>query len=267
MVAVQLTGPGGVQGVLLTISESPQGVQDALAALRGQRLMALVVSVIVAGLIGFLVASLITTQGQAPRRRRGGARRGPPRQAAEHERPGRDRRPRPHARLDANSPRRDVRRALVRARSPVCRLHVARRGGDRRRSRWRRPLRQPGCGGPGPSGRDGRRRAAALDPPRHPSRRRRERPRRDRPARLRDRRPLPAGRALGPARRPRPDRRASSRPGRARVRLQRRSRAAQSDRRHVGRDRGPALGRQGRSRGARALPRPPGYRRRPGQPA
>ena len=92
-------------------------------------------------------------------------------------------------------------------------------------------------------------------------------PRRDRRARLRDRGPLAAGRDVGAARRPRPHRRAPPRAGRARVRLQRRPRAAQPDRRHVGRDRGPALGRQGRSRGPRALPRPARERRRPGQPA
>ncbi len=62
LVAVLLTGLQGEQGVLVTVSESPQGVQDALEALRGQRLTALIVSVIVAGLIGFLVASLITTR-------------------------------------------------------------------------------------------------------------------------------------------------------------------------------------------------------------
>ena len=46
--------------MLLSVSERPEEVQSALDALRGQRLTALVVSVIVAGLIGFLVASLIT---------------------------------------------------------------------------------------------------------------------------------------------------------------------------------------------------------------
>ena len=63
MVAVSLFGPGGgPSGTLLTVSERPQEVQSALDALRGQRLTALVVSVIVSGLIGFLVASLITTR-------------------------------------------------------------------------------------------------------------------------------------------------------------------------------------------------------------
>ncbi len=52
----------GKQGALLSLSEQPEEVTSALAALRGQRLTALVVSVIVAGLIGFLVASLITTR-------------------------------------------------------------------------------------------------------------------------------------------------------------------------------------------------------------
>lgn len=60
LVAVPLFGPRGKQGVLLSVSERPEEVQSALDALRGQRLTALVVSVIVAGLIGFLVASLIT---------------------------------------------------------------------------------------------------------------------------------------------------------------------------------------------------------------
>ena len=62
LVAVQLVGLGGKQGALLSLSEQPEEVTSALAALRGQRLTALVVSVIVAGLIGFLVASLITTR-------------------------------------------------------------------------------------------------------------------------------------------------------------------------------------------------------------
>jgi signal transduction histidine kinase len=62
MVAVQLVGLTGKQGVLLSLSDQPEEVSSALAALRGQRLTALIVSVIVAGLIGFLVASLITTR-------------------------------------------------------------------------------------------------------------------------------------------------------------------------------------------------------------
>jgi len=59
LVAEPLFGPEEM-GVLLSVSEAPEEVESALDALRGQRLTALVVSVIVAGLIGFLVASLIT---------------------------------------------------------------------------------------------------------------------------------------------------------------------------------------------------------------
>ena len=62
MVAVLLVGDRGVVGVLLSISERPEEVQSALQALAGQRLTALIVSVLVAGLIGFLVASLITSR-------------------------------------------------------------------------------------------------------------------------------------------------------------------------------------------------------------
>ncbi|MEZ5073527.1 MAG: ATP-binding protein [Solirubrobacterales bacterium] len=62
MVAVLLVGERGVQGVLLSISDRPEEVQSALQALAGQRLTALIVSVLVAGLIGFLVASLITSR-------------------------------------------------------------------------------------------------------------------------------------------------------------------------------------------------------------
>jgi signal transduction histidine kinase len=62
LVAVQLVGLAGKQGVLLSLSDQPEEVSSALAALRGQRLTALIVSVIVSGLIGFLVASLITTR-------------------------------------------------------------------------------------------------------------------------------------------------------------------------------------------------------------
>lgn len=61
LVAVPLVN-FGKQGVLLSVSERPEEVQSALDALRGQRLTALVVSVLVAGLIGFLVASLITSR-------------------------------------------------------------------------------------------------------------------------------------------------------------------------------------------------------------
>lgn len=62
LVAVQLVGTNGVKGVLVSLSEQPREVTSALAALRGQRLTALAISVLVAGLIGFLVASLITTR-------------------------------------------------------------------------------------------------------------------------------------------------------------------------------------------------------------
>lgn len=62
LVAVPLVGVSGVQGALVSVSEQPKEVTSALAALRGQRLTALIISVLVAGLIGFLVASLITTR-------------------------------------------------------------------------------------------------------------------------------------------------------------------------------------------------------------
>jgi signal transduction histidine kinase/HAMP domain-containing protein len=62
MVAVLLVGDKDVKGVLLSVSEQPEEVQSALQALAGQRLTALIVSVLVAGLIGFLVASLITSR-------------------------------------------------------------------------------------------------------------------------------------------------------------------------------------------------------------
>ncbi|MCB0877210.1 MAG: ATP-binding protein [Solirubrobacterales bacterium] len=62
MVAAVLVNDNGVKGVLLSISEQPEEVQSALQALAGQRLTALIVSVLVAGLIGFLVASLITSR-------------------------------------------------------------------------------------------------------------------------------------------------------------------------------------------------------------
>lgn len=63
VVAVQLMAfDGERKGVLLTDSQRPEEVESALQALAGQRLTALIVSVVVAGLIGFLVASLITTR-------------------------------------------------------------------------------------------------------------------------------------------------------------------------------------------------------------
>ena len=62
MVAVLVVGDEDVKGVLLSVSDQPEEVQSALQALAGQRLTALIVSVLVAGLIGFLVASLITSR-------------------------------------------------------------------------------------------------------------------------------------------------------------------------------------------------------------
>jgi two-component system, OmpR family, phosphate regulon sensor histidine kinase PhoR len=62
MVAVLVVGNEEVKGVLLSISERPEEVSSALQALAGQRLTALIIAVIVAGLIGFLVASLITSR-------------------------------------------------------------------------------------------------------------------------------------------------------------------------------------------------------------
>ncbi len=62
VVAVQLVSINGVQGALLTSSDRPEEVQSALRALAGQRLTALAIAVVVAALIGFLVASLITTR-------------------------------------------------------------------------------------------------------------------------------------------------------------------------------------------------------------
>jgi two-component system phosphate regulon sensor histidine kinase PhoR len=52
----------GVDGAVLVQASRPQEVQEALAALQGQRLRALGYAVGVAALIGFLVASLITTR-------------------------------------------------------------------------------------------------------------------------------------------------------------------------------------------------------------
>lgn len=62
VVAAQVNGPVGIEGVLLSLSERPEEVTSALQALRGERLTALAIAVIVAALIGFLVASLITTR-------------------------------------------------------------------------------------------------------------------------------------------------------------------------------------------------------------
>jgi signal transduction histidine kinase/HAMP domain-containing protein len=49
-------------GVLLVQANRPAEVADALAALRGERLTALALAVVVAAIIGFLVASLITSR-------------------------------------------------------------------------------------------------------------------------------------------------------------------------------------------------------------
>jgi signal transduction histidine kinase/HAMP domain-containing protein len=62
VVAFPLFRNGQVEGVVLALAERPEEVVSALQALRGQRLTALSISVIVAALIGFLVASLITSR-------------------------------------------------------------------------------------------------------------------------------------------------------------------------------------------------------------
>ncbi len=52
----------GPDGVVLVQADRPAEVSDALAALRGERLTALALAVVVAAIIGFLVASLITSR-------------------------------------------------------------------------------------------------------------------------------------------------------------------------------------------------------------
>ena len=52
----------GVDGAVLVQAEQPREVEEALGALRGERLTALGLAVFVAAVIGFLVASLITTR-------------------------------------------------------------------------------------------------------------------------------------------------------------------------------------------------------------
>ena len=259
--------PGGKQGVLISVSERPEEVQSALDALRGQRLTALVVSVIVAGLIGFLVASLITGRVKRLAAAAGELAEGhldKPLNAGGRDEIGDLGRTLDSMRIalaetfDALSSERDRLSAVFTSLDEA--VIVVDPDGDVR-------FANPAAGDLIRRRRARGRGAAALDPPRHPPRQRRERSRADRRPRLRDRRPLPPGGALGPARRPRPHRRAAPRPGRARVRLQRRPRAAQPDRRHVGGDRGAALRRQGRPRGPRALPQPPRRGRRPRQPA
>lgn len=53
---------GGLDGIVLVQADRPEEVQDALAALRGERLTALGLAVVLAAVIGFLVASLITSR-------------------------------------------------------------------------------------------------------------------------------------------------------------------------------------------------------------
>jgi signal transduction histidine kinase/HAMP domain-containing protein len=60
--AVPVFRGGTVDGALLVLAKRPAEVTSALQALRGERLTALALAVIVAALIGFLVASLITTR-------------------------------------------------------------------------------------------------------------------------------------------------------------------------------------------------------------
>jgi signal transduction histidine kinase/HAMP domain-containing protein len=62
VVAFPLTLGGEVEGAVLALAERPEEVTSALQALRGERLTALVIAVLVAGIIGFLVASLIASR-------------------------------------------------------------------------------------------------------------------------------------------------------------------------------------------------------------
>jgi signal transduction histidine kinase/HAMP domain-containing protein len=62
LVALPVIKNGRVRGVLLALGDRPQEVRTALQALRGKRLTALALAVVVAAIIGFLVASLITTR-------------------------------------------------------------------------------------------------------------------------------------------------------------------------------------------------------------
>ncbi|HKJ35598.1 MAG TPA: ATP-binding protein [Solirubrobacterales bacterium] len=52
----------GADGAVLVQAERPREVEEALGALRGERLTGLGIAVLVAAIIGFLVASLITTR-------------------------------------------------------------------------------------------------------------------------------------------------------------------------------------------------------------
>lgn len=60
--AVPIFRGGDIDGALLVLAKRPAEVTSALQALRGERLTALALAVIVAALIGFLVASLITSR-------------------------------------------------------------------------------------------------------------------------------------------------------------------------------------------------------------
>ena len=118
MVAVQVVGDRGTEGVLLSISERPEEVHSALQALRRPAADGAGRRGARRRIIGFLVASLITSRvkrlaaAAAPSSPSGdlSTARCTPRGRDEIGDLGRD------ARLDADRARRDLRRALVRAR-------------------------------------------------------------------------------------------------------------------------------------------------------
>ena len=230
-------------------------------ALRGDRFTAAAIAVAVAIVIGFLIATAITTRvkrlaGSAARITEG--RLDEP--LAGDRRAGRDHRARHGAGDDADRAARDLRGAVVGARPAVGDLRRPRRRASwwsaSRRGAVLEPAAEPLIG---PDGKaiDG---ARALAAARRRARRRRARRPAGRRPRLRGRDPRAAGRGRGAGGGARSHRRASPRARRARVRLQCGPRAAQPDRRHLGRDRGPARRRQGRSR-TRATTSSPGSRR------
>ena len=194
--------------------------------------------------------------GQAARRQRRADQRGRARRAARgRRRARRDHRPRPGAGDACAAP-------CARPSAPCARSATGSRRSSRR-SRDAVMVVQPdgevrfsnaAAARPDRRRRPGDRAAGPVAAPRGAASGGRERRAARRRPRLLAQRAPAAGRGRGAGGRPRPHRGAAPRGRRARVRLQRRARAAQPDRRHLGRDRGPARRRQGRPRGARALP-------------
>ena len=244
--SVPLIRDGRLSGAVLARAEQPEEIERTIDALRGDRLTAGAIAVAVAVVIGFLIATAITTRvkrlaGSAARITEG--RLDEPLEGTG----GRDEITELGMALEtmrialretfgALSSERDRLSAIFDALDDAV-MVVGRSGGG--------AILESGRRAPDWARRKGDRGARPLAAPRRRARHRRARRPAGRRSGLRGRDSGSAGRGRRAGGGARSHRRAPPRARGARVRVQRRPRAAQPDRRHLGCDRGPARRRQG----------------------